>query len=310
MEYIYSMRIHMNRSRIQIAKRDIVTLFDDRPQKVFKQSEIARILADHRHFWRLAQATTVIGFVQFLMDSGKLTKVVFPFSKPYHRETRLVWGEVPLAEVMLSLKPNGHFSHYSAVQIHGLTEQIPKTTYINFEQALPSNSTGQLTQDRIDSAFRRRVRITSYVAETDEFRICLLNGKNTGYLGVVDHLTPPTPGLGDSPAAKIRVTNVERTLIDIAVRPVYAGGVHEVLKAYRLAQGMVSVNRLAAMLKQLSYIYPYHQVIGFYLDRAGYKPSLLDLLRRFEMHFDFYLTHQMKETQYVKGWRLHIPRGF
>jgi len=27
------------------------------------------------------------------------------------------------------------------------------------------------------------------------------------------------------------------------------------------------------------------------------------------MEFDFYLAHDMKETQYVKEWRLHIPEG-
>ena len=41
---------------------------------------------------------------------------------------------------------------------------------------------------------------------------------------------------GDRRVGKIRLTNIERTLIDIAVRPVYSGGVFEVLKAYRLAK--------------------------------------------------------------------------
>ena len=210
---------------------------------------------------------------------------------------------------MLTLRPHCHYSHYSAVKIHGLTEQIPKTTYVNFEQPLGSTPTGTLSQKNIDIAFKLKVRTTNYVAETDEFRVCILNGRKTEYIGVVEHVTTPSRG-GDAFAGRIRVTNVERTLIDIAVRPVYSGGVHEVLKAYRLAQETLSVNRLAAMLHQIRYIYPYHQVIGFYLDRAGYKSSLLDLLRRFPMEFDFYLVHQMKEKEYVKDWRLYVPKGF
>lgn len=300
----------MNRARIQIAKPDILKLFDELPQKVHKQSELAKILARERSFWRLTQSTTTNDFIKFLIASGKLQKIVFPFSKPYNRETRYVWGDASFSNVVLTLKPHCHFSHYSAVQIHGLTEQIPKTTYINFEQPLASNSTGELSQKAIDAAFKRRVRTTSYIAETDDFRVCILNGKNTGYLGVVDDVASPSTRHGHISAGRIRVTNVERTLIDIAVRPVYAGGVHEVLKAYHMAQPSLSVNRLAAMLKQLAYIYPYHQAIGFYLERAGYKSSLLDLLRRFEMNFDFYLAHDMKATEYVKGWRLHVPKDF
>ena len=300
----------MNRARIQIAKPDIVKLFDELPDKVFKHSQLTAILTRERNFWRLTQGTTTNAFIKFLLATGKLSRVTFPFPKPYNPETRYAWGDVPLSDVMLSLKPHCHFSHYSAVQIHGLTEQAPKTRYINFEQPLGSNSTGELSQKSIDTAFKRKVRTTSYIAETDDFRVCILNGKNTGYLGVINEVeSPPTKNIKAS-GSKTRVTNVERTLIDIAVRPIYAGGVHEVLKAYRLAEPKVSVNRLAAMLKQLNYIYPYHQVIGFYLDRAGFKPTLLDLLRRFDMDFDFYLTHQMKETEYVQDWKLHIPKGF
>lgn len=296
----------MNTTRIQIARRDIWKLFDEQPRKVMRQSDIAKILAEHRSFWRLAQGTTTAEFISFLTAPGRLSKLVFPFPHPYAQEVRYTWGEVPVLEVMLTLKPNCHFSHYTAVRMHGLTEQVPKTTYLNFEQPLPSNGTGELTQKSIDVAFKRRVRTTNYVAETDQFRVCLLNGKNTGYLGIEtqDH---PTDG---GRVVNVRVTNIERTLIDIAVRPVYSGGVFEVLKAYRLAQEKVSVNKLAATLEQLKFIYPYHQVIGFYLDRAGYKSSLLDLVRRFPMDFDFYLEHQMKETEYVKEWRLYVPKGF
>ena len=208
---------------------------------------------------------------------------------------------------MLSLKPHCHFSHYTAVHIHGLTEQVPKTTFLNFEQPLASNSTGELSQKSIDAAFKRPVRVTKYIAETDDFRVCLVNGKNTGYLGVEDNVSSHDY---DHRIPGVRVTNVERTLIDIAVRPVYSGGIDEVLKAYRLAQGRMSVNRLAAMLQKLGFIYPYHQVIGFYLERAGYQPQLTGLLRRFPMKFDFYLTHQMPSTEYIKDWRLHVPKGF
>jgi len=295
----------MNKARVQIAKPDIVKLFNEHPTKVWRQSDIAKILTEHREFWRLAQSTTTTEFIKFLTTSASLSQIVFPFQKPYPREIRYLWGDVRLQDVMLTLKPHCHFSHYTAVQMHGLTEQVPKTTYLNFEQPLPSNSTGELNQKSIDAAFKRRVRTTNYVAETEQFRVCLLNGKNTGYLGVEEHevRTEGRPG-------RNRLTSIERTLIDIAVRPVYSGGVFEVLKAYRLARDKISVNKLAAMLHQLKFIYPYHQVVGFYLDRAGFKSTLLDLLRRFPMKFDFYLEHQMKQTEYVQAWRLHVPQGF
>jgi hypothetical protein len=95
------------------------------------------------------------------------------------------------------------------------------------------------------------------------------------------------------------------------VRPFYAGGVFEVLKAFRLAHGKVSINKLTATLKKLNYKYPYHQAIGFYLEKAGvYKKPVINLLRKFPIKYDFYLSYGMKDKDYSNKWRLFYPKGF
>jgi predicted transcriptional regulator of viral defense system len=129
---------------------------------------------------------------------------------------------------------------------------------------------------------------------------------NTNQLGVVNEKV----AYDGEEGVKVRLTNIERTLIDIAVRPIYSGGVFEVQKAFRLSKDKVSVNALAAMLQKIGFGYPYHQAIGYYLEHAGYKPQSLDLLRRFPMEYDFYLANQMGETEYIKEWRLYVPKGF
>ena len=161
-----------------------------------------------------------------------------------------------------------------------------------------------MRQQSIDGAFKRNCRVSNNRTEFNDTTICLLNGRNTGCLGV----QPLDVTLTE---ATVRATNVARTLIDIVVRPVYAGGIHEVAAAYDAAFDQFSVNRLAAYLKKLSFTYPYHQSIGFYLERTGrYSDSQLELLREFEMGFDFYLDHKMVDVEYVKDWRLFVPKGF
>jgi predicted transcriptional regulator of viral defense system len=295
----------MGKTRIQIARPDIIRYFEELPSKVLHHGDLARVLNEQRVFWRLTLSTSTTTFIRFLIDSAKLSVFEFPFAKPYKSKTVYAWGQVPFYEIVLGISSKCYFSHYSAVKIHGLTEQTPKSFYINEEQRLGSWLAGKLTQKTIDAAFRRPVRVTRRVAETDDYRVIFLNGKNTGNLGVVDEEFNST--VGDR-FGRIRVTNVERTLIDITVRPVYCGGVSEVLKAFMLAREHVSVNRLAAMLKKLAFIYPYHQAIGFYLERAGYKSSSIDLLRTIPREFDFYLEHGLKEKEYVKEWRLFIPK--
>jgi hypothetical protein len=74
---------------------------------------------------------------------------------------------------------------------------------------------------------------------------------------------------------KVRETSLERTLIDVTVRPGYAGGIEGVLNAYRRALDAISVSRPVNILKQLDYVYPYHQAVGFYMERAGFQDKQL-----------------------------------
>ena len=292
-----------DRSRLQIAKSDILAYFEALPP-VIRHKQMMGFLAKERAGWRLAQRTTIRDFIVFLKKQGKLKEHKFAF--PHQPETLYVWGEIPMMELPLHLKPRSYYSHYTAMRLHGLTEQVPKVLYLSYERSSDTQWGTSLTQSAIDEAFQRPARISNNTADFNDFQVLLINSANTGELGVLNHEAQ----LSLESRVSLRVTNIERTLIDAAERPAYSGGVFEVAKAFELAKNVVSVNAMGAMLSKLRFTYPYHQAIGFYLERAGYRASSLDLMRRFPMEFDFYLTHEMSATRYVPAWRLYVPEGF
>lgn len=295
----------MSRSRMQIAKADIVNHFDELPEHVLKLKDIRTALTEQRAFWRLAQSTTSAQFVSFLEMHSKLKRYDFLF--PQRGEKCYVWGDVPLMRILLSLKKGLHFSHYTAMRIHGLTEQVPNSVYLtSVRTSGHPTDREKISQVEIDEAFKQSARISSNWVEHENKRIFLLNGTDSGNLGVVSQSTNDDDGR----EVTVRVTNIERTLIDATVKPIYAGGVFEVAKAFALASERLSVNKLIAMVRNLGYVYPYHQAIGYYLERAGYKSSQLDIVRRLPMENDFYLSHEMGETRYEPTWRLFVPKGF
>lgn len=290
---------------MQIAKADIVSHFNSLSSHVLKLKEIRAVLAEQRGFWRLAQNTTSAQFVGFLEKHSKLKAYEFAF--PQRGEKCYTWGEVPFLTILQALKADLHFSHYTAMRMHGLTEQLPNSVYLTDERTTNHPAEREeLTQSDIDQAFKNPARISSNWVEYDDKKIYLLNGADTGHLGVVIQNATDDDGR----EIQVRVTNVERTLIDATVKPMYAGGVFEVAKAFALASDRLSVNKLIPMLRKLDFAYPYHQAIGYYLERAGYKSSQLDLVRRLPMEHDFYLTHEMGETRYESTWRLFVPNGF
>ncbi len=250
--------------------------------------------------WGLPPGISFGRIVDFLCRNADLRDVRFEF--PGRNVHRYLVGRVSPFEVVQTLKPNAYFTHYSAMYLHGLTDQVPKIIYLNFEQHLAAGG-GTLTQTGIDRAFKGKCRVSHNVAAYDEFQVTVLNGANTGHLGVIE--------IDSSDGARLRTTGLERTLIDTTVRPVYSGGVIEVARAFVESRARLSVPVLVNMLQKLNFTYPYHQSIGFYLERAGgYEPSEIELLRQFPMEFDFYLDYHMRRTEYHPRWRLHVPKGF
>ena len=290
----------MNLTRLKIASPDIFKIIKNSNPEILRKSDLARLLEQNRIFWRLTATTTVNSFITFLLKEKILQKHEFLF--PNRREIRYTKSAVSIYELLLTLKKNTYFSHYTAIYLNNLTEQIPKAIYLNSEQnPKPTNGT-LLQQDRIDFAFRQNVRTSKYKAVYKDYTIFLLNGKHTNNLGVFE--------MKGENGETISVTNLERTLLDITVRPVYSGGVFEVLKAYRMARGRISVNKMAAMLKRINFVYPYHQAVGFYLEKAGYNETQVDIFRKIERNYDFYLVHKMGDMDYSNNWRLFFPKGF
>ena len=120
--------------------------------------------------------------------------------------------------------------------INELIDNEPHSIYVNFEQTRKKFRDKGLVQGSIDMAFRNKVRKSNTIATYNDKKINLLNGMYTNKLGVIKRIINENES--------VDVTDMERTLIDITVRPVYAGGTMEVLKAFIRAAETVSISKL------------------------------------------------------------------
>jgi hypothetical protein len=285
-----------------LAKSDIISLLSQVPQKVYSETQLADVLHVHRRPWRLPDSTTASLFISFLTKQGDLRAHKFR-SEKYEREiTRYSWGKVSHYDLALALKPRAYLCHATALTLQGLAKLSPKTIYLNVEQSPKPSYPGSLTQRGIELAFSGAQRQSSLVYTNGGVSVIMIAGKNTKQLGVEEVSLPDSRPLS--------VTNLERTLIDIVVRPAYAGGITQVLKAYRAAKERLSGDLLLAILKKLDYVYPYHQAIGFLMQTAGYPEEAYSKFRTLGLSHDFYLTHDMHDPKYSREWRLHYPQEF
>lgn len=292
----------LNRFQILTRKnKHIKESFKELGKRTFSIPDLKKIYREKADGWEIPRKTKFEEFLKHLLETEVLKQIEIDLPRA-ETLSKYVFGEPTLFEIANSIKSRSYLSHYTAMFFHGLTDNLPKTIYTNTELKMSKNfNTKELEQSSIDRAFACNVRQSNQIARYEDIEIYLLNSKNVEHVGVKEF---------EFDGIKLRVTDIERTLIDITVRPNYAGGVQEVLNAFAAAKDQVSVNRLVATLKKLDYTYPYHQVIGFYMEKSGYDESALNMLEKLGIKYNFYLTYKMALKDFSERWKLYYPRFF
>jgi hypothetical protein len=219
----------------KIAATELGSFFDSSRKRVFWHSDLADIFVRYRRAWNMPRAMTSAAFIEWLLGHTKIRALKLS-SGDYPAIIRYTWGNnVSPFLIALSTRRQSYFSHASAMWTHGLGGSCHEL-YVNHEQGEKPPNDGLLTQEGIDRAFRNQPRHTKLIYDLEGTRIAILNGKYTNRLGVEEARTPT----GDI----VDVTCLERTLIDVTVRPNYAGGVGEVIKAFTASRGRLSIKKL------------------------------------------------------------------
>lgn len=310
----------MTRSALSKALDQIVETFDGRRPRAYRLADLRSMVEDHREEWKLTPSTRASEVIGALEERGLLEKVVLRHAPPgsdggqdgrptvYSPLTRYRWRDCTPLELGSTLRESGYFSHGTAAYIHGLVDPVPKNYFVNYEQSPKPPPTQKPTQELIDRAFSGRQRRSRYIFRDRDVTFTMLNGKHTGRYGV------ETLQLGDGSDASVQVSNLERTLVDIVVRPDYSGGVEQILRAYETALApdrarSVSLGRIVATLNALDLHYPYHQAVGFLLERSGFEPKKLERLKSRGLEFDFYLGYKIADRAFDRSWRIFYPEG-
>jgi hypothetical protein len=265
------------------------------PPRIFWPGEISQFLSTHKNEWGVPNAS-VEDLLKALLRQKLIIKAEFS-SNRYGTIVRYIRGEHSAEELAVSLQRDSFLSHGTALSVHGITTP-EKIIYVNREQS-PKTQSNEITQAGIKLAFRNAQRQSQYIFKHLTMKYVLLSGKHTKRAGVTQ--------VKASSGNALQVTDMERTLIDIVVRPAYAGGIERVAEAYATSANRVDVDHMVDLLRRLDHAYPYHQAVGFLLERAGQSPANCDKLASLGRQFDFYLDYRIKNPAFNQKWRIYYP---
>ncbi|QFG54497.1 hypothetical protein [Chryseobacterium sp.] len=293
MKYIKD-RLNKIAKKISVIKQ--VLLETDFP--VLSRIEFERLLSQINNIWGL-RSIKRSEIKEFLIKENLLIQEHIKSDEAHSSEIYYLPERTPdIFDIAAVRSRSSYFSFYSALYIHNLTLQIPKQIYLTLERPSLEKYNNSISQDNVDRVFSKPPRITGNKRSYKTFAINFINAQHQNNVGVItfrDHY---------------KMSDLERTLIDICVRPFYSGGVTQVLEAFSNARNLLDPDKLYEYYSKMNFIYPYHQAIGFYLQKAGYGEEVykkfLELQRS---NLRFYLTYTMLHQEYSEKWNLYFPKG-
>lgn len=250
------------------------------PRKALNQKEFNNLVHEISSFRRFKKLSKEIS--QYLLQKFYTADQDLFIFKNSHIE---------IVDIIYAYAKYSHFSHQSALMLHGLSLIENNEIYISEDSSISSTSKNNLTQEKIDLAFSKAQRITTNTKQFKDKTIFFLKNQS-------------------SPAMEtfingVKVSNAEKTLIDCVVRPKYSGGTTNILNAFAMAKSIIDPDKLYHHYRKLSFIYPYNQAIGFYLENAGYDEKSYRKFQKMKRYFDFYLDYKLSAAKYCKKWKIH-----
>jgi hypothetical protein len=234
-------------------------------------------------------------YIEWLVENNQLYRLDI-LKKPHGAIERYAISIPTHMELGLSIRSGCYFSHLTAAYLHGLITWEPTLLCLS-KEGTPGEAIQvvELEQESIDAAFAKEQRSSGIEYEWRGKTYLQVAARNTGMLGVEEK-------------NGLLVTSIERTLIDLMVRPLYGGGAKIIAEIFKTAREQCSVESLISMFDAIPFIYPYHQSLGWYLSAAGYETRGINELRKRPMPYIFYVDYRMKNPKFSSAWNLYYPK--
>ena len=211
------------------------------------------------------------------------------------------------AELLMAMVPSGVICYFAAIQVHGLSTQIPPFHHIaELIPKPPSEGRASGKQAETGRPTRRR----------DPLGTKAFNYRDQDYYITrrVESRVPASQQVVQSDRARIRVTSIEQTLVDCLARPKPCGGPPTVFEAWNEGARLLDEEALAGLLTRLGDTTLTRRV-GYMIENGGNRitasrlTNLLDEARRQPLRFPSppSLLPGIDYEKVSRRWQLRVP---
>ena len=173
------------------------------------------------------------------------------------------------AEILMAMAPKGVICYFSAIQIHGLSTQIPPFHHIA-ELVHKTPSEGPVSSGQAETGRPLRPR--------DPLGTKVFNYRDQDYYITrrVNSRVLASQQLIQSDRALVRITSLEQTLVDCLTRPKPCGGPPTVFEAWNEGSRLLDQESLAGLLVRLRDA-TLNRRVGYMIENCGNPITALRL---------------------------------
>jgi len=201
---------------------------------------------------------------------------------------------ISVDRMLLGFKKNSFYSMSSALHKLGVSEF--RREFIFISQELSKKNVVRvenLSQDAIDSAFRKDYRRTHKIGKYEEKHLVFLYPKNTDSFEVITRKDG------------VRHSSINRAFVEMIVNVQYFKDSLHIIDTFKPLKSKLDPDTVFEVVKRFDFIYPYFQCVGFYLEQIGFNKSELEKFKSKVGELKFYTDKKKDSYLYDEYWRMY-----
>lgn len=218
-------------------------------------------------------------------------------------------GDPDVFDIALGLRKDSYITGYKLISMMGWTDYMPKVIHVNWVRGtLRNNRTDEIDNRVVQKTAFKPKRKSKVAFRYDDYEIILLSGQffprsHERYFQSPKSLPLPT-------YSKIPVP--EYLALDALINYHYFGGAESVWKLFKDRARYLDLKLLRRFYRELKFVYPYANAIGYLLESAGVDRQELGYWEnKVDKTIQFHLFMGDQERRILNPkWNLYVPKRF
>jgi len=283
------------REKLHIINKQLIKKEFLNYSNIYSQKDLYILLYTLKQKRLVAQDLTTTTFFRFLQEHLHIN--TYSVYSDKIKKERYSIDELNNYELCDSFEKNSFFSMTTALNIQGFSSFMDNFIFYSKELTPKHNSYPEdksLKQHNIDNAYSKPYRKTKNIAEYNNSYFVYLTPKHTSQVGVIKY-------------KDFYLSSINRVLIEMIINIQYFKNYVTIIDCFKPIANKLNIDEIFAILDDFHLLYPYFQLIGFTLEKLGYKREQLSKFKDKTKDLIFY-TQKFDlvsvEFKYNKYWKI------